>query len=471
MIITCPECSARYKIKDGLVQEKGKKVKCKKCGTVFIAYPGNKSVVKSSSKKTAPAASQPAPTPAPKPTPAPAPQAAAPMATVKVDRSKLDGFLNQDTPAAPKPEPVAKAEPAPASPSPAVSAPVDGQATIQVDRSQIDAYVKQAQKKEEPAPASDATVHIDRSTIEAAAREHSVDFEEDDSATVKVDLGALDQIPTSSANQDISTVRIDEQEPASNETVRFDVGDQLTGSETVKFDLSSMPTPGPSGGNMDTIKMDTGAIPPSPPADDDMDINFDTEDDGPIAGFDDKPDFGETPDFGDSPDFDTDPSMAPTGDDGIPEDINFDDASDEPAFPSDEELGIGSEAFDSSNDQALESTDPFASFDDETPQAPAFESSEPEPAPAGGEALYNARVDGQDYPNLTLESVGRWIQEGRLLESDQIDNGSGQYLAADQYPEIVPFFQQFYEAHGETPREPAAEKKGFMSKIMSIFKK
>ncbi|PIE89581.1 MAG: hypothetical protein CR997_10220 [Acidobacteria bacterium] len=39
MIITCPECKARYNVKDSLVAEKGKNVRCKKCKTAFRTYP------------------------------------------------------------------------------------------------------------------------------------------------------------------------------------------------------------------------------------------------------------------------------------------------------------------------------------------------------------------------------------------------------------------------------------------------
>jgi len=38
MIITCPDCKARYNVKDNLIPEKGKNVRCKKCKTAFRAY-------------------------------------------------------------------------------------------------------------------------------------------------------------------------------------------------------------------------------------------------------------------------------------------------------------------------------------------------------------------------------------------------------------------------------------------------
>ena len=45
MIITCPNCAARYKVKDGLITAKGKKVKCRKCASVFVAYPDKDAVL------------------------------------------------------------------------------------------------------------------------------------------------------------------------------------------------------------------------------------------------------------------------------------------------------------------------------------------------------------------------------------------------------------------------------------------
>ena len=41
MIITCKECESSFNINDGLVKEAGSKVKCSKCGNIFIAYPPN----------------------------------------------------------------------------------------------------------------------------------------------------------------------------------------------------------------------------------------------------------------------------------------------------------------------------------------------------------------------------------------------------------------------------------------------
>ena len=36
MEISCPECSKKYRVDDSLIPEKGRKVKCRKCGYVFL---------------------------------------------------------------------------------------------------------------------------------------------------------------------------------------------------------------------------------------------------------------------------------------------------------------------------------------------------------------------------------------------------------------------------------------------------
>ena len=78
------------------------------------------------------------------------------------------------------------------------------------------------------------------------------------------------------------------------------------------------------------------------------------------------------------------------------------------------------------------------------------------------------KVDGTVYPKLTLDSVARWIQEGRLLETDEIaPEGTSDYRKAVEYPEIKPYFDQFF---GSPAVQTEAKKKGFFGKLFS-FKK
>ena len=51
MIITCPECKARYNVKEDLVPDKGKSVRCKKCKTAFRAFVDGTSQIIAEKKK------------------------------------------------------------------------------------------------------------------------------------------------------------------------------------------------------------------------------------------------------------------------------------------------------------------------------------------------------------------------------------------------------------------------------------
>ncbi len=156
MIITCPNCSARYKVKDELIQAKGKRVKCKKCEAVFLTFPDRDAVLES--------APQAASTPA-----APSPEAPAPVAqaTVKVDRSQLDKFLQNN--AMDGTQSTVKVDPDQfkryLDDQKSSSAMAAG-ATVQVDRSQIDAFLKDnSAAPPKAAPSASETVQLDPSTL------------------------------------------------------------------------------------------------------------------------------------------------------------------------------------------------------------------------------------------------------------------------------------------------------------------
>ena len=38
MIVTCPACSARYKINEAKIQGRGAKITCPRCGHRFVVY-------------------------------------------------------------------------------------------------------------------------------------------------------------------------------------------------------------------------------------------------------------------------------------------------------------------------------------------------------------------------------------------------------------------------------------------------
>jgi predicted Zn finger-like uncharacterized protein len=67
MIITCPNCASRFNLKDELLGDKGRNVKCAKCSHRWFAAPGGQAPAPK------PARAVPAPKPAPPPPPLPPP--------------------------------------------------------------------------------------------------------------------------------------------------------------------------------------------------------------------------------------------------------------------------------------------------------------------------------------------------------------------------------------------------------------
>ncbi|MCB1043299.1 MAG: zinc-ribbon domain-containing protein [Acidobacteria bacterium] len=111
MIITCPECSAKYKVRDELIPESGKKVRCKKCNNVFRAYLDGRML------GSDPVTPQPAPKPAPQPT-------EGASATVMIDADHIQrivaeqrsgsGAQTQPMSTVPTPQPAPQQPPPPA---------------------------------------------------------------------------------------------------------------------------------------------------------------------------------------------------------------------------------------------------------------------------------------------------------------------------------------------------------------------
>jgi len=374
MIITCPSCSARYKVKDGLITEKGKKVKCKKCGSVFVAYP----------HKDATPLAEAAPSAEPKMPPTTKADQPPPQATVRVDRSHLEALASQ---AAAKDAPGVKA-PKPAGREAQPSEPPSSQATIQVDRSQIDAYVKQ--RLTGPAP-------VGPDPGEEASETN---------ATIKIDTARL-------------------------QAARFQkAAREETQAETPVGAPSAPPTE------------------PSPKTD------------APISG-----DAAHADNFFNQSGFDDSES----GDRQSAFDFE---APPEPEFPSDEELGIDRDLSASSDrEEAAFDFEPGGSEETATADDQAFFEDD-----GGEETLYKVRVDGAVYPELSLASLARWIEEGRLLENDEVAvEGTDDYRRADQYPAVVPYFIKFYGSAASADEENAGsasgQKKGLFSKLRSLFTK
>lgn len=91
MILTCPNCATKFKVKAGAIPPAGRKVKCKSCANVWHAMPEGEDAA------PAPVA-QPAPPPvdaaAPPPPPAPEPEHAAPPPPPPPQEDEGDGAMD-----------------------------------------------------------------------------------------------------------------------------------------------------------------------------------------------------------------------------------------------------------------------------------------------------------------------------------------------------------------------------------------
>jgi predicted Zn finger-like uncharacterized protein len=90
MNLTCPNCSARFKITDGALGTKGRKVKCSKCEHRWYAMPGAEPAAVAAAAPSAPALADPAedfipPPPVADPTDAPPPPPPPPPPPVSVE--------------------------------------------------------------------------------------------------------------------------------------------------------------------------------------------------------------------------------------------------------------------------------------------------------------------------------------------------------------------------------------------------
>ncbi len=80
MILTCPGCSARYRVKEELIPPAGKKVKCKKCAVIFRAFPDGRCERLKSDAPSPPVVLPPQPVA---------------TATVRVDAEKIQALVMQ----------------------------------------------------------------------------------------------------------------------------------------------------------------------------------------------------------------------------------------------------------------------------------------------------------------------------------------------------------------------------------------
>jgi predicted Zn finger-like uncharacterized protein len=486
MIITCPNCGARYKVRDDLISEKGKRVKCKKCTAVFRVNKEGQSKLEKAPEKApeqeaqqqfkvnvgAPKADLP-PKPGPKPEAQPEEPKTPPIsagATVRVDRSQLEDFLKQHQPPAQPddmPEPPSVFD-EPTAKTPPVPPPADESAgsTVAMDRSELDSFLKEQQSSqvdEDAMPDTASTMAMDRGELDHflqnqqsegnPAGDHGFDINQDESdsaSTMAMDRSELDQFlqnqqaeANTAANDGGFDVNQDESESAATMAMDRSELDQFLqnqgGQPAAGFDDDS---------ESSTVQMDVGA-------------------------------------FQDQLREESAPSEAKER--VTSHDFEAEAKSGEPEFPSDEELGLDQEKEDLSSapaedessfdfgDDTLDKQEPLANVPPPVANDPFATNPESQASDqqATSSELYVAKVEGTEYPNLDLEAIERWIREGRLLEEDELAlQGSDEFKPASSYPSVAQYFEHFHGASqaAVTPPEPA-KKKGFFAKLFGIFSK
>lgn len=119
MILTCPNCTKKFKVKAGAIPPAGRKVKCKNCANVWHAMPEGEDDAAAPAAAPPPAppappppAPEPVAAPAPEPTPEPAPEPAAPPPPPPPVEPEPDALGEVDGPPLPTP-PGADAPPIP----------------------------------------------------------------------------------------------------------------------------------------------------------------------------------------------------------------------------------------------------------------------------------------------------------------------------------------------------------------------
>ena len=101
---------------------------------------------------------------------------------------------------------------------------------------------------------------------------------------------------------------------------------------------------------------------------------------------------------------------------------------------------------------------------------------------------YVVRVEGNEFSDLSLDDLKKWISEDKLLEADEVRRvGSKVWVKAERVPELMkPFKMHVYEQRKrfdeednpylrfkerEEKQKAAASDEGFFSRFLSIFRK
>ncbi|MCB1050232.1 MAG: zinc-ribbon domain-containing protein [Acidobacteria bacterium] len=361
MILECPSCSARYKVDASLIPVQGKKVRCKKCNSIFKAdSEGNCELLE---------AGEAAPT---KPEPEKPKTQPAAAATVMIDSAQIQAMVAKGSkpPAPPVPQNVV-VEQKPPQKAP-VRDPLAQLGDFEAPRKPATDFPEMGESSEEfTKPDWDAPVGF--GTVRMKTVEQPNNFSTQSMPVAKFEPP---KPPAEAKNS--------EESPLFSELDQFDFG------------------------------VSKKAEPPAPPQNELGDLSF---------GLDQEPE----------PEFESNTIMANTSFDEIKHDVP------DPVGFADIETNFGPPA----------------------PKPAASPAADPQPS-AG--PVFQARIEKQIYPRLSLDVVERWVREGRLLESDELAHqGSNDFQRADAYPEIKALFQQYYGKPKSSDKP--AEKKGFFARL------
>jgi len=378
MILTCPSCSAKYRVKDGMIPDSGKKVRCKKCKNVFRAYPEPKDPPEPESKENA--------------------------ATVMIDSQRIQAMVSaqqsKPKPATEMPENVVVEQK-----PPVVKAPKANSKDALYETQALPTMSSQTPppaEAKQPAETPESPFEPPTPTNEAP--------------------------PTPPGGSAFGTIKM--------QTVSEESKDDLSEFD----DFAPPPEAPPEAPPVDSMPSEPAPAPPDPEPE--------TMDEVEI-----KKESVLSSDFDDFS-FELPNQSQPTPEpEPEPEPVTT-----EPT-PSEEEGPLTMEPSPDGTEQGA-----FPDIESGAFHRPAAAAPKPKPASPAKQS-YQARIEGNVYPNLALDVIERWIKEGRLLENDQIAyDGSDDYQAAETFSEIQPIFQRYF---GGSPdeAEPPPKKKGFFAKL------
>jgi len=426
MILTCPGCSARYRVKDGLIPPAGKKVKCKKCAVIFRAFPDGRCEKFKSETPSPPAASPPV---------APPPQPTA-TATVRVDAEKIQALVMQQ-------QGVGQDERKPLPEMPE---------NVVVEQKPVQTPVAEPEVVPPPEP-------------EPELRESFTDFREgipsggggvvSEPPAAQKDFFGEVEMPSLEVESGMGDAQAEiASPPPPEEQVSFDLGEPP--EKDFQFDAPSDDDPQESAlkSELDEFRFELPEE-PSPSETPDEPIQDELPDDS-FAQPDEQDPFADLAEPG------MEPMAMPAQDEGSSQDQEEGSASRDVGFPDIETGELAAP-------EISQDTAPPEPSPEDISAMPSMDA--PSEEPPTQEKFFQAKIDGTLYPKLTADVLERWIKEGRLLESDYLAiEGSGEFKPADQFDVVANLFVRYF-GKKEKPvqgTDAKQKKKGFFARM---FKK